>query len=218
MPRSIWSGVISFGMVSIPVKLYTATESKDVSFHLLHRECRSRLKQLRWCPACERKAPWEESGRGYEYARDQHVLLDEDDFEKLPLPSKRAVQLSAFVPARGIDAIHYERSYYLEPEKTGVKPFALLMRALTKKRLVAVAKIAIRSKEQLCCLRPYAGALLLETMFYADEIRVKEDSEQRVVKVSKQELGMAFTFIDLLSEPFDPAKYSDGYRQALRRC
>ncbi len=103
MPRSIWSGAISFGMVSIPVKLYAATESKDIAFHLLHKGCRGRLKQLRWCPPCEREVPWEEVARGYEYAREEHVLLDEADFENLPLPSRRTIQLSAFVPIPGAE-------------------------------------------------------------------------------------------------------------------
>jgi len=215
MPRSIWGGVISFGMVSIFVKLYAATESRDVSFHLLHKECNNRLKQLRWCPPCEREVAWEEAARGYEYAKDQHVVISDEDFEKLPLPSKQTVELSAFIEAREIDPLYYERSYYLEPEATGVKPFALLMRALTEKGLIVVAKIAIRSKEQLCCLRPHNGTLILETMFYPDEIRVTTGQVPPEVKVSQRELEMAFTLIDLLSQPFQPVGYRDGYREAL---
>ncbi|MBI1886184.1 MAG: Ku protein [Chloroflexi bacterium] len=214
MPRSIWNGVISFGMVSIPVKLYTATDDKDISFHLLHKECGSRLKQLRWCPVCEREVSWDEAGRGYEYARDQHVLLEEEDFARLPLASKHTIQLSAFVDASEIDPIYYERSYYLEPEETGVKPYALLMRALKEKGLTALAKVAVRNKERLCSLRPYNGTLILETMLHPDEIRV-EKGEDSDIEVSERELGMAFTLIDLLSEPFDPSKYHDDYREAL---
>src|SRR3990172_1484639 len=120
MPRSIWNGVISFGMVSIPVKLYTATESKDIAFHLLHRECNSRLKQLRWCPVCDREVEWGEIVRGYEYARDQPVVLSDEDFEKLPLASKHTVEPSAFVKAEEIDPVYYEKSYYLEPDEVGV--------------------------------------------------------------------------------------------------
>lgn len=215
MPRSIWNGVISFGMVSIPVKLFTATESKDISFHLLHRECNSRLKQQRWCPVCEREVEWGEVVRGYEYARDQHVIMSEEDFDKLPLPSKHTVELSAFVKAEEIDPIFYEKTYYLEPDETGLKPFALLMRALREKGLTAVAKIAIRNKEQLCALRPKNGTLILETLFYPDEVRVQAESEQPEVKVTDRELDMAFALIDLLSEPFAPEKYQDEYREAL---
>ena len=165
MPRSIWNGVISFGMVSIPVRLYTATDDKDIIFNLLHKECGTRLKQLRWCPYHERAVDWNEIARGYEYAKDEYVVMEDADFEKLPLPSKRAVELSAFVDAAQIDPIYYQRTYYLEPEEKGVKPYALLMRALKEKQLTGIAKIAIRSKEQLCALRPMDGTLVLETLF-----------------------------------------------------
>ncbi|HWO94019.1 MAG TPA: Ku protein, partial [Dehalococcoidia bacterium] len=113
MPRSIWTGAISFGMVSIPVKLYAATESKDVTFHLLHDECKTRVKQLRWCPVHEREVGWDELVRGYEYAKGQYVIVTEEDFESLPVPSKHVIDLSAFVQAEEIDPIYYERSYYL---------------------------------------------------------------------------------------------------------
>jgi DNA end-binding protein Ku len=214
MPRSIWNGVISFGMVSIPVKLYTATETKDVSFHLLHKECGTRLKQLRWCPYHERAVEWAEIARGYEYARDEHVVMSDEDFEKLPLPSKHTVELSAFVNAQQIDPIYYERTYYLEPDEKGVKPFALLMRALKEKGLTGIAKIAIRNKEQLCALRPMDGTLVLETLYYPDEIR-EQPAEIPETKVSEKELDMAFTLIELLEEDFDPQKYTDEYREAL---
>ena len=216
MPRSIWNGVISFGMVSIPVKLYTATQSKDISFHLLHKECNTRLQQLRWCPTHERAVEWSEVARGYEYARDEHVILTEEDFEKLPLPSKQTVELSAFVKAEEIDPVYYEKSYYLEPDAKGIKPFALLMTALREKGLTGIAKIAVRNKEQLCALRPMDGTLILETLFYPDEIRV-EKTELPDVTISDKELEMAYTLIDLLSEEFEPEKYKDEYRDALMK-
>ncbi|TMG01855.1 MAG: Ku protein [Chloroflexi bacterium] len=216
MPRSIWNGVISFGMVSIPVKLYTATQSKDISFHLLHKECNTRLQQLRWCPTHERAVEWSEVVRGYEYARDEHVILTEEDFEKLPLPSKQTVELSAFVKADEIDPVYYEKSYYLEPDAKGIKPFALLMTALREKGLTGIAKIAVRNKEQLCALRPMDGTLILETLFYPDEIRV-EKTELPDVTISDKELEMAYTLIDLLSEEFEPEKYKDEYRDALMK-
>ena len=214
MPRSIWNGVISFGMVSIPVKLYTATESKDVSFRLLHKECGARLKQLRWCPEHERAVEWDEVVRGYEHGRDEHVIMTEEDFENLPLPSKHTVELSAFVKAEEIDPIYYEKTYYLEPDEKAVKPFALLMKALREKGLTGIAKIAIRNKEQLCALRASDGALVMETLFYPDEIR-EYPAEVPDVEVNQKELDMAFTLIDLLTEEFDPEKYKDEYREAL---
>jgi len=215
MPRAIWSGVINFGMVSIPVKLFTATESKDVSFHLIHKECGSRLRQLRWCPHHEREVEWGEVARGYEYAKDQHVVLDDEDFERLPLPSKNTISVSSFVKAEEIDPIYYEKAYYLEPAETGIKPFALLMKAIQEKQLTALAKVAIRNKERLCALRPYDGTLTLETLFFPDEIRAHAVEGLDDMEVSDRELQMAFTLIDVMEEPFEPEKYTDEYRSAL---
>lgn len=212
--RAIWKGVISFGMVSIPVQLYTATENKDISFHLLHKDCNSRVKQIRWCPTEDREIEWGETVRGYEYAKGRHVILTDEDFERLPLASKHTIELTAFVNAAEIDPVFYEKSYYLEPEDLGVKPYALLIRALQSKGLTALAKLAIRNKERLCALRPVDGTLMLETLFYPDEIRVERGKELDV-EVSDRELAMALTLIDLLSETFDPLKYRDEYRDAL---
>ena len=122
LARSIWKGVISFGMVSIPVRLYPATENKDVAFHQLHRECNSRLKQRRWCPACDREVPQDEIVRGYEYAKGQYVVVADEDLDRLPLPSKHTIQLSAFVAAPEIDPVYHEKSYFLEPDEVGLKP------------------------------------------------------------------------------------------------
>jgi len=216
MARSIWNGVVSFGMVSIPVKLYTATESKDISFNQLHKKCGSRLKQLRWCPVDEKEVPWDEIERGYAYAKDQYVVLTDEDFEKLPLPSKHTIELSAFVKAEEIDPVYYEKSYYVEPDETGLKPFALLMRALKKKDLTAIAKIAIRNKERLCALRPHDGTLVVETLYYPDEVRLQKGSEAPEVKISDKELQMALSLIELMEEEeFKPEEYKDNYREAL---
>jgi DNA end-binding protein Ku len=215
MPRSIWNGVISFGMVSIPVKLYTGTESKDISFHMLHKEDNTRIKMMRWCPEDERAVEMSEIVRGYEYSRDQYVILTEEDFDKLPLPSKHTIELAQFIEAEEIDPVYYEKTYYLEPDEKGVKPYSLLMRALKEKKLTAIAKIAIRNKERLCALRPMDGTLVLETLFFPDEIRVQKESDITEVEVSKKELDMAFALIELLHEPFEPERFKDEYREAL---
>jgi DNA end-binding protein Ku len=214
MPRSIWNGVISFGMVSIPVKLFTATQSKDISFHQLHTECNSRIKQQLYCPVCDRQVTRDELVRGYEFTKEQHVIVSDEDLEKLPLPSSHTIELAAFVEGEVIDPVFYERSYYLAPDEVGTKPFALLMRALKEKQLTGLAKVSLRNKEQLCALRPYDGTLMLETLYYPDEIRV-EKGESPDIEVSERELDMAFSLIDLLTEPFDPEKYHDEYRTAL---
>ncbi|MEZ4554471.1 MAG: Ku protein [Dehalococcoidia bacterium] len=215
MPRSIWRGAISFGIVNIPVRLFTATQDKDISFRMLHEKDNARIRFIRICSEEDVEVSNDEIVRGYEYEKDHYVVLTDEDFDQLPLPSKHTIDLTAFVNAEEIDPVFYEKSYYLEPEDTGVKPFALLMRALQEKGLTAVAKIAIRNKEQLCALRPMDGTLMLETLFYPDEIRVERGVEAPEVAVSDQELQMASALIDLLTEEFDPAKFQDTYREAL---
>ena len=171
MPRSIWKGAISFGMVTIPIKLYTATESKDVSFNLLHAKDNSRIKQQRWCPVDEKTIEWGDVVRGYEYAPDQYVVLTDEDFQKVPVKTVHTIEIEEFVNLDEIDPIHYERSYYIEPDEIGKKAYALLRRTLEETGRVAVAKVSLRSKEQLCTLRPHDGVIVMETMLYPDEIR-----------------------------------------------
>jgi DNA end-binding protein Ku len=199
------------------VKLFGATESKDISFNLLHSTCGSRLKQVRWCPTDEVEVPWNETARGYEYAKGQYVVLTDEDFEKLPLPSKHTIDISAFVAEAEIDPVFYEKSYYLAPDERAEKPYALLFQALQEKKLAAVAAITIRKKEQLCVLRPQAGVMMMETLYYPDEIRAQPEADVKLAKVSDRELQMAFTLIDLLRKPFDPTEYKDHYREALEQ-
>jgi DNA end-binding protein Ku len=214
MARAIWSGSISFGMVSIPVKLYGATESKDISFHLLHATCGTRVKQMRWCPTDEVEVPWSETVRGYEYAKGEYVKLTPEDFEQLPLPSRHTIDLTAFVEESEIDPVYYERSYYLAPDERAAKPYALLMKAMERKNLTALATITIRNKEQLCAIRPKDGAIMLETLYYPDEVRAAE-VDTGGAKVTDRELDMANTLIELLRKPFEPEEYQDHYREAL---
>jgi DNA end-binding protein Ku len=204
-------------MVSIPVKLFGATESKDISFNLLHATCGTRLKQVRWCPTDEVEVPWNETVRGYEYAKDQYVTLTDEDFEKLPLPSKHTIELSAFVKEDEIDPVYYERSYHLAPDERGEKAYALLIRTLEKKGLTAIATITIRKKEQLCALRPKDGALMLETLYYPDEIRNQPEMDLAKTKVTEREIEMASTLVDILRKPFEPEEYTDHYREALNQ-
>ncbi|HLJ53848.1 MAG TPA: Ku protein [Chthonomonadaceae bacterium] len=214
-PRSLWKGAISFGLVTIPIKLFPATGSKDLSFHLLHARCNTRLKQLRWCPACNREVAWDEVVRGYEYAKDQYVRLTDEDFDKLPVASKHSIELSAFAHESEIDPLYYEKSYYLEPEPTGRKSFALLLRALSDKRLTAIGKIALRERERLCALRVHDDSLVLETLYYVDEIRPSHAIGSAAAEIGPRELDMAHKLIDYLTEPFQPEKYRDEYRQAV---
>jgi len=215
-PRAVWKGSISFGMVMIPVKLYSAIASKDIGFHLLHKTCGTRLKNLRWCPVDEEAVPWEDVVRGYEYAPDKHVIMTEEDFESIPIPSKRIIDLSTFVPIGEIDPIYFEKSYYLTPEPPAEKPFAMLSTVMEQRQLAAIGKISIRERERLCALRPLDGTLGLETLFYEDEIRERRGGVT-AVNVSDREMDMAYQLIDFLTDDFRPSEYRDESREALQK-
>lgn len=215
MARPIWSGVVTFGMVSIPVKLFTGTAANDISFNQLHKKCKSRIKYVKWCPVDDEAVDNDEIVKGYEYSKGKYVVLTEEDFEKLPLPSKHTIEIRQFVKMEDIDPVYYDQTYTLEPDEAGVKPWALFMKALEEKGMVGVAKIALRQKEHICALRPANGNLILETLYYPDEIRVDLDKKLPSVRVSEQELKMAETLVDLLAGKFDPADYKDEYRDAL---
>ena len=216
-PRAIWSGTISFGMVSIPVRLYTATESHDVHFHLLHEADNVRLKNIRWCPKHEKAVPWEDTVRGFEYTKGKYVPISDEDLEHLPMKTVHTVEISDFVKLEDVDPIYYDKAYYLSPEETGVKAFALLRQALEETGRAAVAKVAIRDKENLCLVRPYEDVLAMETMLYANEIRSTEDIAADGAKVSPKELQMAVSLIENLSDTFDPERYDDDYQKALKK-
>lgn len=214
MPRSMWRGTISFGMVSIPVRLFTATESQDIAFRQLHKDDNAPIRLFKRCSVDGEELGSDDIVKGYEFAKDRYVIIEDDDLEKLPVPSKHTIELSAFVDAKDIDPLYYEKGYYMEPEDLGKKPFALLVGALEQRKLTAIGKLSIRTKERLCALRPKDGLLVLETLFYADEVRVPE-GEAPEVKVSEAEMKIADALIDLLYEPFDAAKYQDEYREAV---
>lgn len=215
MPRAIWRGAISFGMVSIPVKLYTATESHDISFRQLAEEDLKPIRYLRWSPTLDREVQFGEIKKGYEYAKDQFVILEDEDFEALPVPSKHTIAITQFVEAEEIDPIFYEKPYYLDPDEAGVKPYTLLLRAMEEKGLIALGKLALRQKEQLVAIRPHEGHLNVEMLLYPDEVRPYEGTDVTGVKVSAEEMKMAFALIDMLHEPFDPEKFEDEYRDVL---
>jgi DNA end-binding protein Ku len=217
MPRPLWKGAISFGMVSIPIRLYTATDEKDVRFNLLHASDRSRIRNKRFCIEEDTEVEGDEIVRGYEIAPHQYVIVDEEDFEKVPVNSTHAIEITEFVNLENIDPVYYQKTYYLEPEEIGAKPFALLRRALQETGRVAIAKITLRQKEHLCTLRVYENTIALETMFYADEIRSTSDLAVpgEDVQVSDRELQMAKSLVEMLSDDFDASEYQDNYREAL---
>ena len=217
MARAIWKGAISFGMVAIPMKLYIATESKDIAFVTLHASCHSRLKQKRWCPFHEEEVESSEVVRGYEFAKDEFMVMEEEDFEDLPLTSKHTIEIVSFVDLAEVDPVHFEKSYYVEPETVGIKPFYLLKKALEQSNRVAIAKVALRQKEHLCLVRSYGEGLIMDTMYYPDEIRTTAELDWPAADtvVTDAELAMANLLIEQLAGEFHPEEFRDEYRDAL---
>lgn len=218
MARAMWSGVVSFGMVTIPVKLHSATESHNVSFHLLHEKCDTRIKEQRWCPHCDEQVEWEDVVKGFEYSKGKYVELTSEDFEKLPLPSKHTIDVASFVDLGKVDPIYYDSTYYISVDSAAQKPYKLLLDVMEKQHVAGIATITFRNKERLCALRPMDGKLTLQTLLYEDELRENPASKPTSVKVSAQEKKMAETLISALTEQeFEPSKFKDKYQSALKK-
>jgi DNA end-binding protein Ku len=212
----MWKGAISFGLVSIPIKVFPATEEKSLSFNQLHDEDHGRIKYQRVCAKCGEVVPYEHIVRGYEYEKDRYVVLTEEELESVPVESSRAIDIMQFVDAEEIDPILYKKSYYLVPEETGVKAYRLLREAMSEDGRVGIAKVSFRDKEHLSALRFSGDVLVLETMYWPDEIRAsKFDELQKDAKLRPQEVQMARSLIDNLTEEWDPEQYRDEYRKAL---
>lgn len=216
--RAIWKGAVSFGLVSIPVRLYTATEERDVRFHQVHREDGGRIRYRRVCQLDGTEVPYSDIARGYELPSGEVVTLTDEDFEDLPLPTSRIVDVLEFVPLAQVDPIYFAKSYYLEPDKQGVKPYILLRDALQRSEMVALVKVAIRTRETLGTLRVRDRVLVLETMVWPDEVRTPDFAFlDEDVSARPQELSMAESLINSMSGDFDPSQYRDEYREALQQ-
>src|SRR5919201_782277 len=216
MPRSIWRGVMSFGMVAIPVRVYLATESTSkVSFHLLCPEHRSRIKNKRWCVEGDHEVAWGDVVRGYEYEKGSYVELDDEDLEKLPLRSSKAIDIAGFIKDDELPgSLYYQSAYYLEPEKAAEKPYALLKKTLEKTERIAIAKFALRDRERLVSERPPKGALVMNTLHSPDEIRNTGDLDiPEDVKVSPAELKMAENLVNMTATEFEPEEYKDDDKE-----
>ncbi|WP_433416105.1 Ku protein [Microtetraspora malaysiensis] len=215
--RSIWKGAISFGLVTIPVKLYSATEQKDVSFHQVHREDGGRIKYKRVCTLDGQEVSYSDIAKGYELPSGDMVVLTDEDFADLPLTTSRRIDVLQFSPSDQIDPIYFAKSYYLEPEAQGAKPYVLLRDALERSGQVAIVKVALRQRESLATLRVRDGIFVLETMLWPDEVREADfpflDED---IDVRPQELKMAESLIETMVADFDPEGYTDAYREAVQ--
>jgi DNA end-binding protein Ku len=216
MPRAMWKGAISFGLVSVPVGLFTATEEKSLHFNQLHDEDFGRIKYQRVCSKCGEMVDFEHIVKGYEYEKDKYVVLSDEDFDAVPVESSKAIDIVQFVDLADIDPIYFQKSYYLVPEETGLKAYTLLRRAMEEDGRVAIAKVAFREKEHLAALRFKDNVFVLETMFWPDEIRAADfEVLDKKVQIRDQEVQMAKSLIDNLTDAFKPEQFKDEYREAL---
>jgi DNA end-binding protein Ku len=215
--RSMWKGAVSFGLVMIPVKLYTATETRDIAFRQVHREDGGRVRFRRFCTIDEQEVPYEEIAKGYELPGGEIVVLTEEDMAELPLPTTKNIEVVQFCPADQLDPILLNKSYYVEPEAAGARAYCLLRDALEQSGKVAIAQVALRQRESLAVMRAMDGVLVLETLLWPDEIRdpafgfLSDD-----VEVRPQELRMASSLIESMTVDFDPDEFHDSYREALQ--
>jgi len=218
MPRAMWKGAISFGLVTIPVSVYPATEEKTLRFNQLHDEDGGRIRMKRTCSVDGEEVDYDHIVKGYEYEKDRYVVLTDEDFDMVPVESSRAIDIVQFVDLEEIDPMLYKKSYYLVPEETGAKAYALLREALTQENKVGVAKVSFRDKEHLAALRFKGEAFVLETMYWPDEVRAVDFGGVDVeAKVRPQELEMAKTLIENLTAEWAPEQFTDEYREALLR-
>ena len=216
MAGAFWKGAISFGMVAIPVRMSIATENKTLAFHYLHKKCLTRPKQVLYCPEDEVYFNISETVRGYEYSKNQYVIFEEEDFNKVPVRTTHSIDIIGFVKANEIDTIYYSGSHYLEPEELGVKPFALLRTVLEKTGLVGIAKVAFQRREHLCCLRPLDKIMALHTLHYQADILPTDELTPPEQKLSAAELQMATKLVDVMTTSFKPGEYHDEYSLALK--
>lgn len=213
--HTMWKGSLSFGLVNVPVKMFAATESKDIPFRYLHKTCQTPIQYTRTCPTCDKPVPWEEIVRGFEYEPNRFVVFSEEEMKALKKERAQTIDIVEFVQLSEIDPIYYDKTYYLAPESTGRKAYQLLEEAMRQTDKIAIAKTVIRSKETLACVRVGQGALVMETLFWPDEVR----STQELPNIhgndapQQNELDMAITLINQLATEFDASKYVDTGRE-----
>jgi len=217
MPRAIWSGAISFGLVNVPIKLFTATSQKDVRFHQLHDTDGARIQQKRVCSKDGEEVPMEHIVKGYEVSRDTYVIITPEELDALDPKATRTIDILDFVDLDEIDPVYFDSTYYMVPEKGAAKAYALLLEAMRQSKKVAIARVVLRQKQHLVALRPLKNALSMETMLYADEVVSPETLEglPEDVTVTDRELAMAQQLIDSLADDFKPERYKDDYRERV---
>jgi len=217
MAASTWKGHLTFGLVSFPIRLFSAARSETISFNLLHKDDHSRIRQVTFCQAEDKPVPRSELVKGYEYEKDHYVVIDEEDIKKVAPKTARVMEILEFVKADQVDPVYLESSYYVAPDEGGEKPYALLFQALKESEYYAVAKVAMHNREHIIILRPGSKGILSHTMYFQDEIRQVEEFRTDTSLVKDKELAMAKMLISSLEADFEPQKYHDEYRLNLQQ-
>ncbi len=216
MATTVWKGHITFGLVSFPVKLFTAARGESVGFNQLHKDDHSRVKQVLYCAAEDKPISRSDIVKGYEYEKDRYIVIDDEDLKKIAPKSAKVMEILEFVKSDEVDAVYLESSYYLAPDEAGERPYALFFDALRRSGYVGVAKITMHNREHIVILRPGRYGLLLHTMYYADEVRRTEEFRTDTSVVKDKEIELAMTLINTLAASFEPEKYKDTYRASVQ--
>ena len=217
MAASVWKGHLIFGMVSFPIRLFSAARSETISFNLLHKDDHSRIRQVTYCALEDKPIPRTETVKGYEYEKDHYVVIDDEDIKKVAPRTAKVMEILEFVKADQVDPIYLESSYYVAPDEGGEKAYALLFTALKDSGYYGVAKVSMHNREHIIVLRPGAKGILSHTMYFQDEIRQVEEFRTDTSLVKEKELAMAKMLISSLEENFEPQKYHDSYRDNLKK-
>jgi len=217
MASSVWKGHLTFGLVSFPIRLFSAARSETISFNLLHKDDHSRIKQVTFCQAEDKPVPRTDLVKGYEYEKDHYVVIEEEDIKKVAPKTAKVMEILEFVKADDVDPVYLESSYYVAPDEGGEKPYALLFQALRESKYYALAKVAMHNREHIIILRPGSKGILSHTMYFQDEIRQVEEFRTDTSLVKEKELAMAKMLISSLEADFEPQKYHDEYRLNLEK-
>ncbi len=217
MASSVWKGYLTFGLISIPVRLHSAARGETISLNQLHKVCNSRIKMPLFCPVCQRNVDRSEIVKGYEYEKDQYVLVEEEEVKKIAPPSANTMEIEQFVDMSGVDPLYLDASYYMVPEDAGRKAYYLLVQTLEESGRAAIAHVTMHQREHVVVVRPYVHGLTLHTLYYADEVRrLPEYGHPEEVKVKTEEVKLAKQLVDSLAGEFDPARYHDEYRTRMK--
>jgi len=216
MAASVWSGYLTFGLISMPVRLFSGARSSSISFHMLHRDDLQRIKQQLYCPAENRVVERSEIVKGYEYRKDEYVVVEPEEIKKIEPKTAKTMEILEFVKAADVDPVYFESSYYMLPEEAGRRPYALLTKALEESEYVAIAKLTMHNREYTVFLRPHSGGMMLHTMYYAEEVKQVEGFGAPDVDLKESEVKVAHQLIEALADEWDPEKYHDTFQDNLK--